>query len=72
MSERWKYQLKMGGFWGIFMAIFSSLFSLKERSLSEQLSSTDFYIRLAGFLIFGIFGLGYMNWKSSQRQKPNP
>jgi hypothetical protein len=31
MSERWKYQLKMGGFWGVFMVVFMTLFELKEK-----------------------------------------
>ncbi len=42
MSERWKYQIKMGGFWGIFMIIFMTLFELKENPFMEQLSSTNF------------------------------
>ena len=35
MSERWKYQIKMGGFWGIFMVIFMTLFQLKEKNPTE-------------------------------------
>jgi hypothetical protein len=69
MSERWKYQLKMGGFWGVFMTIFSSLFTLKEHSFSQQLSAPTFYIRMAVFLLLGIFGLGYFNWRAMQKQK---
>lgn len=64
MSERWKYQIKNGGFWGLFMAIFMVLFDLKENSLYEQLDSFQFYFRLIGFLLVGIFILGYFTWKN--------
>ena len=64
MSERWKYQIKNGGSWGLFMAVFMVLFNLKENSLYEQLNSIQFYFRLAGFLLVGIFILGYFTWKN--------
>jgi hypothetical protein len=63
MSERWNYQLKMGGFWGIFMIIFMTLFELKEKPFIEQFSSANFYFRAIVYLVLGIFGLGYYNWK---------
>ena len=69
MSERWKYQLKMGGFWGVFMIVFMTLFEIKEKSISEQLSSTDFYFRAISYLVIGIFVLGYFNWKSKVRRE---
>ena len=69
MSERWKYQLKMGGFWGIFMIIFMTLFEIKEKSISEQLSSPNFYIRAISYLVLGIFVLGYFNWKSKVKRE---
>lgn len=64
MSDRWKYQIKNGGFWGLFMAVFLVLFDLKEHSLYEQLNSFQFYFRLVGFLLVGIFILGYFTWKN--------
>lgn len=67
MSDRWKYQLKMGGFWGIFM----TLFELKEKPFLEQLSSTNFYFRAIVYLVLGIFGLGYYNWKQKMRSEKN-
>jgi hypothetical protein len=69
MSERWKYQLKTGTFWGLFMSLFSLIFRLNEVSLSQQLSSVEFYVRLAGFVILGIFVLGYFNWRSRQKRQ---
>lgn len=35
MNERWKYQIKTGGFWGIFMTVFNILFELKQVSFLE-------------------------------------
>jgi hypothetical protein len=42
MSERWKYQIKMGGIWGIydgFQCIVTS-----KKSISEQVATPNFYI----------------------------
>lgn len=69
MSERWKYQLKTGGLWGVFMTLFNVLFEIKEKPLYQQFSSTNFYIRAAVFILVGIFGLGYYNWKQKEKQK---
>lgn len=69
MSERWKYQLKTGSFWGIFMTVFMALFEMKEHPLAEQLASWQFYFRMITFLITGIFLLGYINWKAKVRRQ---
>ena len=71
MSERWKYQLKTGGIWGVLMIVFSILFTLKEKPLAVQLSSPNFYIRSALYLISGVFLLGYFNWKSKKKAEEN-
>ena len=69
MNERWKYQVKMGGFWGIFMIVFMTLFEIKEKSISEQFSSSDFYIRAISYLVIGVFVLGYFNWKAKEKRE---
>ena len=69
MSERWNYQLKMGGFWGIFMIIFMTLFELKEKPFLEQIYSTSFYIRAFLYITTGIFVLGYVNWKAKVKRE---
>jgi len=71
MSERWKYQIKSGGLWGIFMILFMSLYELKEKSFSEQLSNANFFIRALFYLITGIFLLGYYNWKQKEKRDKN-
>jgi hypothetical protein len=69
MSERWKYQIKSGGLWGVFMILFMSLYELKEKSFSEQLSNLNFYIRAFFYLATGIFLLGYYNWKQKKKRE---
>jgi len=67
MSERWKYQIKTGLFWGVFMSVFNTLFEIQEHPIIEQLSRPGFYFRSITFIIVGIFVLGYFNWKSIKK-----
>ena len=69
MNERWKYQLKTGGFWGVFMIVFTTLYALKEKPLATQINDSNFYFRAIGFLLFGIFALGYSSWKSKTKRE---
>ncbi len=71
MNERWKYQVKTGLFWGVFMTLFNVLFEIKEKSLNEQFTSPNFYIRLVCFTLAGIFILGYFNWKAMKKTQEN-
>jgi putative Mn2+ efflux pump MntP len=68
MSERWKYQLKTGGIWGVFMVIVITVFDLKDKPLIEQLSSWNFYVRSIIYIGIGIFVLGYFNWKAKEKR----
>ena len=69
MSERWKYQIKMGGIWGIFMSVFMILFDTQTTSVEEKLSQPSFYTRAVGYIVIGIFVLGYFTWKSKMKQQ---
>lgn len=69
MSERWKYQVKTGLFWGFFMTLFNSLTKIQEVSIAQQLSSQGFYIRFLVFTLGGIFVLGYFLWKEKIKQQ---
>lgn len=69
MTERWKYQLKTGGFWGVFMIVFTTLYALKEKPLATQINDSNFYFRAIVFLLFGIFALGYSSWKSKTKRE---
>ena len=71
MNERWKYQIKTGGIWGIFMTVFNVLFDIKETPFLEQVATPNFYIRATAYIIVGIFVLGYFSWKSKVKQLTN-
>ena len=71
MSERWKYQLKTGGFWGLFMTVFSVLFELNEKSFLTQITNPNFLIKVTGYIVVGIFVLGYFNWKAKIKKEQN-
>jgi uncharacterized membrane protein len=69
MSERWKYQLKTGIFWGLFMIIFMTIINWREKPIMTEVTLPKFYVKLAIYLIVGIFGLGYFNWKALKKQE---
>ena len=71
MSERWKYQIKSGGIWGVFMTVFNVLFELKEKPIGVQVTSQNFYIRAVAFILIGIFVLAYFNWKQKVKKESN-
>ena len=68
MSERWKYQIKTGLPWGIFMIAITSYFGLKEKAFIVQITDTNFYLRAIGYVLFGIFVLGYSSWKNKTKK----
>jgi cadmium resistance protein CadD (predicted permease) len=69
MSERWKYQIKTGGLWGVFMVVFMTLFEISEKPLTQQLQSGEFYFRAVVYIVLGIFILGYFNWKAKIKRE---
>lgn len=71
MNERWKYQLKVGLPWGVFMTVFMALFNMTEKPLVDLVQTGFFYFQMVGFLLFGIFVLGYSSWKSKIRREAN-
>jgi hypothetical protein len=64
MSERWKYQIKTGGFWAVFMIVFMTLFDWKEKPILNELTTPYFYIKVVVYLATGIFFVGYFSWKA--------
>jgi hypothetical protein len=69
MSERWKYQIKKGGFWGVFMILFTTVFALKEKPFATQIVDSGYYLRCVGYLLFGVFALGYSSWKAKIKRE---
>ncbi|MBP6558551.1 MAG: hypothetical protein KA213_09320 [Flavobacterium sp.] len=61
MSERWKYQLKVGIFWGLFMSLMSTFMS--EKKLAEEMQEGSIYWRLIINVVVGTFVMGYLFWK---------
>ena len=72
MSERWKYQIKKGGFWGVFMILFTTVFALKEKPFATQIVDPAYYFRGVGYLFFGVFALGYSSWKAKIKRESKP
>jgi hypothetical protein len=68
MSERWKYQIKTGAPWGVFMIAITTFFGLKENPFMSQIADPNFYFRAVGFILFGIFALGYSSWKTKNKK----
>ena len=69
MNERWKYQIKVGLFWGLFMVICISLFEWKEKPILVELTTFKFYVRAALYIVVGIFAIGYFHWKEKKKQE---
>ncbi|CAM3942163.1 hypothetical protein B0A58_09730 [Flavobacterium branchiophilum NBRC 15030 = ATCC 35035] len=69
MNERWKYQVKTGGIWGIFMIVFSTWYYTNTKPLALQLAEGGYYFRAVGYLVFGVFVLGYSSWTAKQRRE---
>ena len=72
MSERWKYQIKTGAPWGVFMIVITLIFGLKEKPFATQIVDYNFYFRAVGYILFGIFVLGYSSWKTKTRKINKP
>ena len=69
MTERWKYQTKTGGFWGVFMIVFTTIFALNEKSFETQIADSNFYLKAVAYLLFGVFVLGYSSWKAKIKRE---
>jgi hypothetical protein len=68
MNERWKYQIKTGLPWGIFMTVFMILFEIRKVPFLEQVSKPFFYFKAVAYVAVGIFILGYSSWKSKKKK----
>lgn len=64
MSERWKYQIKSGSFFGLILTIASSLFKALDIGFVAEYVSLQFLLKLIVYILVGIFFVGYFNWKA--------
>jgi len=51
------------------MIVFTTVFALKEKPFATQIADSNYYIRAVGFLLFGIFALGYSSWKAKIKRE---
>ena len=54
---------------GCFYDCFHDPICIKEKPLATQINDSNFYFRAIGFLLFGIFALGYSSWKSKTKRE---
>jgi hypothetical protein len=65
MSERWKFQVKIGGLWALLTIAILTLFEFKSMNWNM------FLIRLVVFLVVGVFFVGYLSWKAKIKKQNN-
>jgi hypothetical protein len=63
MSERWKYQIRIGLFFGFFMSLFTTAFDCFNTSFEDAFLPRNIILRVLIFVPVGIFWLGYSSWK---------
>jgi hypothetical protein len=69
MSERWKYQIKTGSFYGIFMTVAMTILQWQGRSIADELLSRKFFLNTLIYFMTGIFILGYFSWKAKLKKE---
>ncbi|MGC4040841.1 MAG: hypothetical protein QM710_08705 [Flavobacterium sp.] len=67
MNERWKYQIKSGLPFGIIMPVILTCFEWYGTTFTEAFFTRKFLVYLATFLFFGVFVIGYSNWREKQK-----
>ena len=68
MNERWKYQIKVGFFFAIFIMLFNAVFEYREKPFLNELSKGSFWMKFLVLLLVSIFLLGYINWKGRNKE----
>ena len=69
MSERWKYQIRTGGIYGLILSFVLDLFDSSEMSFNDAFFRQKSIIRLVYFLLIGIFIVGYSGWKKKVKRE---
>ncbi len=68
ISERWKYQIKIGLIWGICLSLFMSSLDFFYASFETSFLTFAVLKRTLIFIALGIFFVGYMRWKTKNRK----
>ena len=69
MSERWKYQIKTGGLWGLIIAVVIPTLDLFQLSFEQAFFSKHNFIRTAYFVTFGVCLIGYLSWRKKVKSE---
>lgn len=67
MSPRWKFQIRNGLPFGIFMAIFMTGFDAALENSIQPFLTRTFLIKLLVWMILGVFVVGYFNWRERKK-----
>ncbi len=51
------------------MILFTTVFALKEKPFATQIVDSGYYLRCVGYLLFGVFALGYSSWKAKIKRE---
>ena len=62
MSERWQFQIKNGGVWGLIVSFSIAIIDLFEMSFEDAFLSQEKLLRTLYFVLAGIFIVGYSSW----------
>ena len=69
MSERWQFQIKNGGIWGLIVSFCIAIIDLFEMSFVDAFLSQKNLLRTLYFVLAGIFIVGYSNWKKKTKRE---
>lgn len=69
MSERWKYQIKTGGLWGLIIAVVIPTLDLFQLSFEQAFLSKHNLIRTIYFVTFGVCLIGYLSWRKKVKSE---
>ena len=71
MSERWKYQIKVGLIWSFSFNLIITLatFDWGKKANFEDMFTIKYFFRLLIFVLSGIFIVGYSSWKSEIKKE---
>lgn len=67
MNFCWKTAIRFGILWGVLMTVFSLMFDLQERTFDEITSSKYFWIKSVGYILVGIFPIGYFSYSGKEK-----
>ena len=71
MSPRWKFQIRNGLPFGIFMAIFMTGFDAAMQNSTAPFLTGNFVIKLIIWMLGGVFIVGYFNWREKVKREEN-